>query len=247
MPDEYRVTIRLSPELYAQLEARGSHGQPLAAIVRDALADYLARQPEPTGRLDVPGTTLAAMAASLAELQAHVPQLTARLEGLAAEWQPLAARVEELHRRVAHLTACLDTLAAERQPAAARQSAPAPSEAAMADTAAEMAAMRRSLDAIEQRLTAFEVAAANGSQQRPSRLPEWQPPPESPQGNRGEMRRRIVALLRAHPEGLSPAQLRDQLQTDRDLNNTCFAMARDGLLRRLERGRYVVNDPAAGV
>jgi hypothetical protein len=45
MPDEYRVTIRLSPDLYGQLEARGSHGQPMAAIVRHAIRDYLTRQP----------------------------------------------------------------------------------------------------------------------------------------------------------------------------------------------------------
>ena len=45
MPDDYRVTIRLSPELYTQLAARGA-GQPMAAIVRDALEDYLTRQPD---------------------------------------------------------------------------------------------------------------------------------------------------------------------------------------------------------
>jgi hypothetical protein len=39
----FRVTIRLTPELYAQLQARGSHGPPLAAIVRQALVEYLAR------------------------------------------------------------------------------------------------------------------------------------------------------------------------------------------------------------
>jgi hypothetical protein len=42
---EFRVTIRLSAELYAQLQAHGSHGQLLAAIVREALTEYLARQP----------------------------------------------------------------------------------------------------------------------------------------------------------------------------------------------------------
>ena len=42
----YRVAIRLTPEVYAQLEAQGRAGKPLAAIVRDALVDYLARQPQ---------------------------------------------------------------------------------------------------------------------------------------------------------------------------------------------------------
>jgi len=46
MADTYRVMIRLSPEIYAQLAARGSSGQPLAAIVRHALVQYLAQQPE---------------------------------------------------------------------------------------------------------------------------------------------------------------------------------------------------------
>jgi hypothetical protein len=53
-PDDHRVTIRLSPELYTQLQARGRQGQPLAAIVRQALVEYLARPPgtpESTGEL----------------------------------------------------------------------------------------------------------------------------------------------------------------------------------------------------
>jgi hypothetical protein len=41
--------MRLSPEIYAQLEARGRAGQPFAAIVRQAFIDDLARQPEQPG------------------------------------------------------------------------------------------------------------------------------------------------------------------------------------------------------
>jgi hypothetical protein len=92
MPDEYRVTLRLSPELYAQLEARGGHGQPLAAIVRDALEHYLMRQPEPPQSTENPATTLAAMAASIAEIQDQVQQLTARVDSLAAGWQPVGSQ-----------------------------------------------------------------------------------------------------------------------------------------------------------
>jgi response regulator of citrate/malate metabolism len=84
MPDEYRVTIRLSPELYEQLTRRGSHGQPLTALIRQALTDYLA-QPDNTP------PTLAAMAASLDALRRQVQRLTARLDALAAGWHPLAA------------------------------------------------------------------------------------------------------------------------------------------------------------
>jgi hypothetical protein len=57
---------------------------------------------------------------------------------------------------------------------------------------------------------------------------------------RGEIRRRIVALLQEHPEGLSPSQTRRLLGTDKALGATMKAMARDGLLRRVETGRYGV-------
>jgi len=53
------------------------------------------------------------------------------------------------------------------------------------------------------------------------------------------MRRRIVALLQEYLEGLSPAQTRHLLGSDKDLGSTMKAMARDGLIRRVETGRYV--------
>jgi hypothetical protein len=90
MADEYRVTIRLSPELYRQLQAHGSHRQPLAAIVRHALVEYLARQPgTPEGTVEL-ATAVAVMAARLDGLQDQVEELAARLEMLAAHWQPPA-------------------------------------------------------------------------------------------------------------------------------------------------------------
>jgi len=55
---------------------------------------------------------------------------------------------------------------------------------------------------------------------------------------RGEMRRRIVALLQENPEGLSPVQARQLLGIEKDLGSTMMAMARDGLLRCVETGRY---------
>jgi hypothetical protein len=57
---------------------------------------------------------------------------------------------------------------------------------------------------------------------------------------RGDMRRRIVALLQEYPEGLSPVQTRQLLGLAKDLGSTMKAMARDGLLRRVETGRYGV-------
>ena len=89
---EFRVTIRLTPALYAQLQARGSHGQPLAAIVRQALVEYLARQPETPEQAVELATVVAAMAARLDGLQEQVEQLAARLETVAASGPPAAAR-----------------------------------------------------------------------------------------------------------------------------------------------------------
>ena len=90
MADTHRVMIRLSPELYAQLAARGSSGQPLAAIVRHALVQYLVRQPE---QPDTIRATVAALRTRLHELQSQVHALTARVDALAAPQQPQAAVV----------------------------------------------------------------------------------------------------------------------------------------------------------
>jgi hypothetical protein len=54
------------------------------------------------------------------------------------------------------------------------------------------------------------------------------------------MRRRILVLLQDYPEGLTPAEIRTLLDVDRSLGDTCLGMLRYGLLRRVERGRYVV-------
>jgi hypothetical protein len=53
------------------------------------------------------------------------------------------------------------------------------------------------------------------------------------------MRRRIVALLQDHPEGLTPAQMQTLLGVERSLADTCLAMRRDGLVQRVGYGRYV--------
>jgi len=43
-----------------------------------------------------------------------------------------------------------------------------------------------------------------------------------------------------YPEGLSPVQTRQRLGVAKDLGQTMKAMVRDGLLRRVETGRYVL-------
>src|SRR5262245_29156987 len=60
---------------------------------------------------------------------------------------------------------------------------------------------------------------------------------------RGEIRKRIVALLREHPEGLTPAEMRSLLSIDKDVGDTCLGMRRDGLVRRVGPGRYVAAIP----
>jgi hypothetical protein len=61
---------------------------------------------------------------------------------------------------------------------------------------------------------------------------------------RGEMRRRIVALLQEHPEGLTTAEMRTLLVVDRSLADTCLGMLRYGLVQRVGRGRYVAAEPS---
>lgn len=68
--------------------------------------------------------------------------------------------------------------------------------------------------------------------------PHPNPLPSGEGTDRGAMRRRIVALLREHPDGLTTAELRVQLQADKPLGHTVIAMARDGLLRKVGPGRY---------
>jgi excisionase family DNA binding protein len=69
----------------------------------------------------------------------------------------------------------------------------------------------------------------------PSPQPSLPPRPLSP------MRRKIVDLLRQHPEGMSPAQVRQALRTEKDLGDTMGGMARDGILTK-EAGRCRVSE-----
>ena len=48
-----------------------------------------------------------------------------------------------------------------------------------------------------------------------------------------------VFTEKAYPEGLTPAEMRTLLGVDKRLADTCLGMRRYGLLRRVERGRYV--------
>jgi hypothetical protein len=78
----------------------------------------------------------------------------------------------------------------------------------------------------------------------PGPAPPGSGAPVAPDVPRGDMRRRIVALLREHPDGLSPALTRQILGSEKDLGATMKAMVRDGLIRRVETGWYVANEPS---
>jgi excisionase family DNA binding protein len=80
----------------------------------------------------------------------------------------------------------------------------------------------------------------------PATPPKPPPPPQPSLPTRprplSQMRQQIVDLLRQHPEGMSPAQVRQALRTEKDLADTMGGMARDGLLTRVEAGRYRVSE-----
>ena len=78
----------------------------------------------------------------------------------------------------------------------------------------------------------------------PARQPSVSRPPAPPEDPRGEMRRRIVALLQDHTEGLTPAEIRPLLGVDRSLADTLLGMLRYGLVQRVERGRYRAAEPS---
>jgi hypothetical protein len=77
-----------------------------------------------------------------------------------------------------------------------------------------------------------------------SQPPRQDVPPGQPDAPgtdpRGAMRRRIVALLQDHPEGLTTGELRARLGVERSLVDTCQGMLRYGLLQRVGRGTYTV-------
>lgn len=66
-----------------------------------------------------------------------------------------------------------------------------------------------------------------------------------PGGGRGAMRRRIIDLLREHPEGLTAEELRVYLKSQKPLGDTLQGMVRQHLLEKEGRGnavRYTVLD-----
>ena len=129
MPTEYRLTIRLSPDLYAQLAAGGSQGQPLSALVRQALIEYVTRQTGQPRSTEETALTLASLAARLDGLQDQVETLATRLESLTANTrQTPAAMADTLWQTSADVA---DTI---QQPVADMADTERQTLAAVADT-----------------------------------------------------------------------------------------------------------------
>jgi hypothetical protein len=252
MAEERRVTIRLTPDLYAQLEACGSHGQPLAAIVRQALLEYVARQPETPPAVPDMALMLAALAARLDALQDQVEALTAQVETLAATRQPQAAMADADRQPAADVAAA--PLAPARPRRGRRQLTPrqvralrdkhlrgVPVPALMEEYGLSRASVFRYLRSPQRREsppTAADTtppgAATPGRTRRTGRPP-------------GPLRQQILALLQAHPEGLRAEEIRVYVQTPRPIGDTLQGMLKGGVITVQGRGterRYVATAPS---
>ncbi len=60
------------------------------------------------------------------------------------------------------------------------------------------------------------------------------------------LRQQIVAVVRQHPEGIAPRDVRTLLAVDHDVRSTMKGMVRRGLLTQGAAGRYVVAAAGAG-
>jgi len=129
MPTEYRLTIRLTSELYTQLAACGSQGQPLSALVRQALLEYVARQTGQPHSAEETALTLASLAARLDGLQDQVETLATRLESLTANTRQTPAAMADTMRQTS--AAVADTI---QQPVADMADTERQTLAAVADT-----------------------------------------------------------------------------------------------------------------
>jgi hypothetical protein len=159
-------------------------------------------------------------------LQDAAPR-SARPRQAAADLQaPAAALLQQtiaaLERENALLRAALDAAAAREQDARAN-----------APTAREERTLL--LQRLQDRQQRYDRLL-----DMPRSAPALPRPLQGPLGDpRGAVRRRIIALLRDHPEGLMPTEIKDWLGVARSLADTCLGMRRDGLLQRVGRGRYV--------
>jgi hypothetical protein len=115
----------------------------------------------------------------------------------------------------------------------------------LSDVLSDTTDLRARLTQLEQQMEAVVASVRQRPTPHPPRTPDVPPrPPGTPYADaRGTVRRQILALLQEHPDGLTPAEMRTRLGATKRLAQTCIGMRRDGLLRRVERGRYVAIAP----
>lgn len=102
------------------------------------------------------------------------------------------------------------------------------------------ALLLRMVEQMQHRYDRLLEAPRSAPSPRSSPGPRPKPRPAAPSEDpRGDMRRRIVALLQDYPAGLTPAEMRPLLGVDKRLADTCLGMLRYGLVQRVGRGRYV--------
>jgi excisionase family DNA binding protein len=153
----------------------------------------------------------------------------------------------------------VDILREQLQRAQERERAYEERERAMQDHIAQLTAMLHESQQQNQRLLdmprpAPQVSPQDAPGATPSRIRVQstrlspKPPQSQPEAQggdpRGDMRRRIMALLQEHPEGLTPAEIRTLLSVEKSLADTCLGMLRYGLVQRVGRGRYVAAEPS---
>lgn len=61
------------------------------------------------------------------------------------------------------------------------------------------------------------------------------------------LRQQIVEVVRQHPEGIAPRDVRTLLAVDHEVRTTMKGLVRSGILTRREAGRYVVAPAGAGL
>lgn len=150
-------------------------------------------------------------------------------------WTPRETLVDTLRAQVEDMRHELHAARAERQVAHAER------QAAQEERALLLQMLQQMQQRYDRLLEAPRVASVAPARATSVPMPGPVVAPKSPT-DRGAMRRRILELVRDSPEGLTPAEIRTSLGVEKRLSNTCLAMLRDGLLRRVGHGRYVARE-----
>lgn len=225
MPPSSRITIRLTQALEALVSDRVRQGSHVSDIVREALAVYLGAclttRPTPHASVLTSASPVSDSVAALvsdivsASVSDALSDVSARLSASVSDVSDMRARLGQLAARLEELSASV----CQRPTPRLTSQQPAPA-------AAPEAAAARMPPVPE---TATTPAAA------PPRRRGGRPP--SPE------RQQILALLEAHPEGLSAEELRVYVKPAKPIGDTLQHLRKSGVLRTRQDGktrRYVL-------